>query len=276
MSHPIPGRRPVAEALRAARRLVEVVVDERAASDLVELTALARDRGVAIRRAPRNELDLLAHGVVHQGIVAVQQHFPYITLDRLSTTDLVVVLDGVTDPQNLGAIARSAEAAGAGGLVLPRRRSATVGPAAEKAAAGAFGWLQVALVPNVASALADLADLGFWSVGLAAGQGSETIWSSHLLDGRVALVIGAEGTGLSRLTTERVDAVAAIPMTGHVESLNASVAAAIALFEIVRRRRPRSRAEEALDERAGRLIIPAVGADIDDEDVRGVRDADQE
>lgn len=235
MTHPIPGRRPVAEALRAHRRLAEVVVEERAADDLRDLTGAARDAGVRVRRAARTELDLLSHGVLHQGVVAVQTQFPYTTLDGLGDTDLVVVLDGVTDPQNLGAIARSAEAAGAGGLVLPRRRSATVGPAAEKAAAGAFGWLRVALVPNVAVGVADLAARGFWSVGLAA-DGGDTLWSSNLFDGRVAIVIGAEGAGLSRLVAERVDGLAGIPMAGHLDSLNASAAAAVALFEVVRRR----------------------------------------
>lgn len=235
MTHVIPGRRPVAEALRADRRLIEVVVDERSTADLRDLTAQAGDRGVRVRAASRPQLDELSNGVLHQGVVALQREFPYVTLDAVGTTDLVVVLDGVTDPQNLGAIARSAEAAGAGCLVLPRRRSATVGPAAEKAAAGAFGWLRVAVVPNVAGALADLAQRGFWSVGLAGG-GSDTIWSSGLLAGRVALVVGAEGSGLSRLVRERVDGVASIPMAGHLDSLNASAATAVALFEIVRRR----------------------------------------
>jgi 23S rRNA (guanosine2251-2'-O)-methyltransferase len=220
-----------------------VVVDDRAGPDLRELVALVRDFGIPVRRAPRSELDLLSHGVLHQGIVAVQHDFPYTTVEGLGDTDLVVVLDGVTDPQNLGAIARSAEAAGAGGLVLPRRRSATVGPAAEKAAAGAFGWLRVALVPNVATGLAALGAKEFWSVGLAPGPGAETIWSSNLLEGKVALVVGAEGTGLSRLAAERVDGLAAIPMAGRVSSLNASAAAAVALFEIVRRRSPGSMPE---------------------------------
>jgi 23S rRNA (guanosine2251-2'-O)-methyltransferase len=235
VTHVIPGRRPVAEALRADRRLTEVVVDERSAADLRDLTGQAGERGVRVRTAPRPQLDELSNGVLHQGVVALQREFPYVTLDSVGTTDLVVVLDGVTDPQNLGAIARSAEAAGAGCLVLPRRRSATVGPAAEKAAAGAFGWLRVAVVPNVAGALADLAQRGFWSVGLAGG-GSDTIWSSGLLTGRVALVVGAEGSGLSRLVRERVDGLASIPMAGRLDSLNASAATAVALFEIVRRR----------------------------------------
>jgi 23S rRNA (guanosine2251-2'-O)-methyltransferase len=161
--------------------------------------------------------------------------FPYRALDEIGETDLVVVLDGVTDPQNLGSIARSAELAGAGALVLPKRRSAHVTPAAEKAAAGAFSRIAVALVPNVTRALADLADRGLWSVGLT-GDADATVWSEPLLDGPVAIVVGAEGAGLSRLVSERVDARVAIPMAGALDSLNAGVAAGITLFEVRRRR----------------------------------------
>jgi 23S rRNA (guanosine2251-2'-O)-methyltransferase len=231
--HVIPGRRPVAEALRAGRVLREVVVAERGVEELADA---ARACAVRVRAADRAELDALADGVVHQGVVALAPPFPYRTVaDVAAGTDLVVVLDGITDPQNLGAIARSAEAAGAGGLVLPRRRTAHVTPAAEKAAAGAFSWLPVAVAPNVARALRDLADAGFWSAGLA-GDAAASLWSSSLLDGRVALVVGGEGAGLSRLVAERVDGLVAIPSPGRVESLNASAAAAVALFEIVRRR----------------------------------------
>lgn len=229
----VPGRRPVAEALRAGRRLRELVVtDPDAVADLV---ASARDARVSVRTVSRHALDELAAGVRHQGVVAVAPDYPYVALHEIGEPELVVVLDGVTDPQNLGAIARSAEAAGAGALVLPKRRAAHVTPAAEKAAAGAFSWLRVALVPNVVRALGDLADRGYWSVGLD-GDASETVWESPLLDGRVALVVGAEGAGLSRLVAERVDARVAIPLGGHVASLNASAAAAVALFEVRRRR----------------------------------------
>ena len=232
--HAIPGRRPVAEALRAGRRLTDVNVSgER--GDLGELAQAARDAGVVVRQVGRAELDVLSQGVLHQGVVARAPSFGYRDLARLPEGDLVVVLDGVTDPQNLGAIARAAEVAGACGLVLRERRSALVSPAAEKAAAGAFSWLPVALVPNVVRALEDLAARGWWSVGLA-GEAAEPLWSCALLDGRVALVVGAEGHGLSRLVAERVDARVAIPMGGHVGSLNAAAAAAVALFETRRRR----------------------------------------
>lgn len=187
-----------------------------------------------MRRVPVAELDELTSGVTHQGVAALATASPTAGIRDL-TGDLVVVLDGITDPHNLGAIARSAEIAGACGLVLPRRRSAHRSPAAEKTSAGALSWLPVAVVPNIATGLAQLADAGFWSVGLDAAA-TATVWSTGLLDGRVAVVVGAEGTGLSRLVSERVDELIGIPMAGHVASLNASTAAAVVLFEVVRRR----------------------------------------
>jgi 23S rRNA (guanosine2251-2'-O)-methyltransferase len=223
--HVIPGRRPVSEALRAGRPLVEVVVDRRRADKLSQVLGAAERAGVAVRRAGVDELDDMTGGVGHQGVVARARQ----------DSGVGVVLDGITDPHNLGAIARAAEVAGAAGLVLPRRRSAHRSPAAEKTSAGALSWLPVVVVSNVAMALGQLADAGYWSVGLD-GDATATVWDSQLLDGRVALVIGAEGRGLSRLVSERVDELVAIPMRGHVHALNASTAAAVALFEIVRRR----------------------------------------
>ncbi len=192
--HVIPGRHPVAEALRARRRLVEIVVEDRLAGELADVRNAANAAGVAARSRPaRSSTTSRAASCTR---ASSRSSAPSRTppLSALAAGDLVVVLDGVTDPQNLGAIARSAEAAGAAGLVLPRRRAAGVGPAAEKAAAGAFGWLAVAQVPNVAAGLAELADLGFWSAGLA-GEAGTDVWSSRLLDGKVALVVGARAWG---------------------------------------------------------------------------------
>lgn len=230
---PIPGRRPVAEALRARRPLVEIVVDGARADRLEDVLAAAHAADVAVRRAPVTELDDLSGGVTHQGVVGRAAELPDPGIADLDG-DVVVVLDGVTDPQNLGAIARAAEVAGAAGLVVPRRRSAHRSPAAEKTSAGALSWLPVAVVANVATGLAQLAEAGYWSVGLDGGA-TTSLWESTLLDGRVALVVGAEGRGLSRLVAERVDELVAIPMRGHLHALNASTAAAVALFEIVRR-----------------------------------------
>lgn len=235
MTHVIPGRRPVAEALRAGRDLRELVVAD-PQGPLAPLCAAAGEAGVPVRAGGRDELDRLSEGVVHQGVVALASDFPYTTVEQLADARLVVVLDGVTDPHNLGAIARSAEGAGAGGVVLPRRRAAHVTPTAEKSAAGAFSWLRVALAPNVDRALAGLSAAGFWSVGLD-GNAPTVLWDCDLLDAKVALVIGAEGAGLSRLVAQRVDALVSLPLAGRVRSLNASVAAAVAMFEVVRRQR---------------------------------------
>lgn len=229
--HAVPGRRPVAEALRAGRELSEVVVAD--AED--ELGALAHAAGVPVRAADRAELDALSGGVVHQGVVAVAGGYPYADLGSLLGARLLVALDGVTDPHNLGAVARSAEAAGAGGLILRQRRSAGVTPAAEKASAGALSWLPVARVTNLSRTMGTLAEAGVWSVGLD-GDAEQALWDCPLLDERVVLAVGAEGGGLSRLVAERVDALVAVPLAGRVASLNASVAAAVALFEIARRR----------------------------------------
>lgn len=244
-SHAIPGRRPVAEALRARRRLRELHVEQGSGDDLRTLAEDARAQRVRVVQASREELDALAGGVRHQGVVALAPPFAYRSLDELpADADLVVVLDGVTDPQNLGSIARSAEQAGAGALIVPRRRSAHVTPAVERAAAGALSWLPVVVTPNVARALERLTDHGFWSVGLVGGS-AQPLWSSPLLDGKVALVVGAEGAGLSRLVAERVDGHIGIPMVGHLDSLNAGVASGIALFEVRRRRSSQHRAQNA-------------------------------
>ena len=235
MAHAIPGRGPVAEALKAGRPLREVAVDQRGGPEIDTIAEVARGAGVSVRRLDRAGLDDLAGGVLHQGVVAVADSFRYASLADLGETDLVVVLDGITDPQNLGAIARTAEAAGAGALVIRERRGASATAAAEKAAAGALAWLPVVMVPNITRALEDLAHRGFWSVGLAGGSDT-AVWDAPLLDGPVAVVIGAEGSGLSRLVAERVDLLVQIPMAGRMTSLNASAAAAVTLFEVVRRR----------------------------------------
>lgn len=233
-THAIPGRRPVAEALRAGRALTEVVVDRRRVGKLTGVLEQAHAAGVEVRTVSAAELDELTGGVTHQGVAAVAAPVPSAGMADL-TGDLVVVLDGITDPHNLGAIARAAEVAGACGLILPRRRSAHHSPAAEKTSAGALSWLPVVVVPNIATGLSQLADAGWWSVGLD-GAATATVWDTNLLDGRVAVVVGAEGSGLSRLVAERVDQLVSIPMRGRLDSLNASTAAAVALFEVVRRR----------------------------------------
>jgi 23S rRNA (guanosine2251-2'-O)-methyltransferase len=225
----------VREALRAGRHLNAVVIDRRGGPLLEEIAAEARGRDVDVRLATREEMDAMTGEVRHQGVLAVAPSFRFSPLAGMLTADLVVVLDGVTDPRNLGAIARVAEQAGAGGLVIRDKRAAGPSPAAEKAAAGALSWLPVAQVTNISRALAELSQAGLWTIGLA-GDGASTVWDQPLLDERVALVVGEEGQGLSRLVAERVDAVVSIPMTGRLDSLNASTAVAVVLYEWARRK----------------------------------------
>lgn len=231
----IPGRGPVREALASGRHLRQIVIDNTGSDAASDIAELARSAGIPVRRATRHEMDNLTGEVRHQGVLALTAPFAYAALDQVSEGDLVIVLDGVTDPRNLGAIARVAELAGAAGLVIRDRRAAGPSPAAEKASAGALSWLPVVKVTNITRALQSLSDAGLWTVGLD-GEATTSIWDQPLLDERIALVIGEEGQGLSRLVAERVDARVSIPMAGHLESLNASTAAAVAAFEWSRRR----------------------------------------
>jgi 23S rRNA (guanosine2251-2'-O)-methyltransferase len=237
----VHGLHPVRELLRAGRTVTHLRVAEsrRATPELEELVALARAAGVRVDRVDADELDDLAPGAVHQGVVATAPAFAYTDLDgalaavrRSGRPALLVALDGVTDPQNLGSIARTAEAVGAQALIVPEHRSAAVTPAVEKAAAGALAHLPVARVTNLVRTLEALGRAGVWSLGLDGG--SPTPLTGHpLASGPVVLVVGAEGRGLSRLVRERCDALVALPMRGRVGSLNASVAAGVALHVLL-------------------------------------------
>lgn len=235
MSRPVPGRRAVAEALAAGRDIERLLVDARA-ERIDDVLAAAEAAGVEVERLPRERLDTAAEGVAHQGLVALAGPPPRVGLDELADVRVVVVCDGITDPHNLGAIARTAEVAGAGALVLPRHRASPVTPAAEKAAAGAFSWLPVAEVPGVPRALEVFAGAGRWTVGLA-GEGATDLWDCAVLSEPLALVVGSEGAGLARLVRERCDALVRIPTVGRIASLNASVAAGVALLEVSRQQR---------------------------------------
>jgi len=179
-------------------------------------------------------LERLTGSREHQGVAALVGEYPYVSADELAGADLLVVLDEVSDPHNLGAVARSALAAGAGGLVVPRHRAAHVTPAAVKASAGTLELLPVAIVPNVVAFLERAKAGGLWVYG-AAARASRSYLDLDLT-GRVALVFGSEGRGLRPLVARSCDALAEIPMAAPVESLNVSVAAAVVLFEARRQR----------------------------------------
>jgi 23S rRNA (guanosine2251-2'-O)-methyltransferase len=230
----VVGRRPALEAVRSGRA-VEVLVAEGARSTpaLREVVEAAGARAVPVATVPAERVDDLSDGALHQGVAARVRTAPRLSEAALSThawtpEAILIVIDGVTDPQNLGALARTAEAAGAEALVYRRHRAAPLGTVAMKASAGALIHLPIAEVPNLPRALGRLKDQGFWVAGLDAEAGS-TIHEEPPT-GRLALVLGAEGSGLSRLVRETCDDLLAIPLRGRVGSLNVSVAAGVALF----------------------------------------------
>jgi 23S rRNA (guanosine2251-2'-O)-methyltransferase len=234
----IYGINPVLEALRAGR-VREVHVGDKGSDRVRELLQAARERGVAVKRVPPDVLARQARGGGHQGVVAEVEDVASYSVEELvrgaSGAPLIVVLDGIEDPHNLGAILRTSDAAGVDGVVIQSRRSAALDGAAAKASAGAVAHARIAEVVNIARAVEELKDLGVWTVGLA-GEGT-TAYDAVDYTVPTAIVLGAEGTGLRRLVRERCDFLASIPMRGHVSSLNVSVAAGITLFEAVRQRR---------------------------------------
>jgi len=236
----ICGINPVLEALASGTRHFErlLVVKGLRSRRVSEAISRASRLSVPLRFETRETLDRIAGGVPHQGLVAVVSARPVVTLESLVETAhdpaLFVVLDGVEDPRNLGAILRTVEAAGADGVLLPERHSAGLSETVNRASAGALEHVRVARIGNVVQALEALKARGIWVVGLDAG-GSER-WDRVDLKGPVALVLGGEGRGIRRLVREHCDHLASIPLFGHVGSVNVSVAAGIALYEAVRQR----------------------------------------
>jgi 23S rRNA (guanosine2251-2'-O)-methyltransferase len=234
------GRNPVLEALRAGRPARKLVLATGVGSEdrIEEILALARERGIPVEESSRRRLDDVAHTEHHQGIAGYFHGRPPLALEVLLANSpapqLFVVLDGIQDPQNLGAIARTADAVGADAVVLPRHRAAGVTPAAAKASAGATEYVPVATVTNLVRALELMQAAGLWVVGLAAD--GEARYDSFDFTVPVAVVIGAEGEGMRSLTRRHCDAVVSLPLAGRVSSLNAGAAAAVLLYEVARQR----------------------------------------
>jgi 23S rRNA (guanosine2251-2'-O)-methyltransferase len=229
----VAGVHPVLELLRSGAPVDRVLVGPGPRrGEIMEACSL---RGVKPLEADRHTLDRLADRLGHQGAVAVSPGFHYADLDRLGGAEarLALVLDGIQDPRNLGAILRSARAAGVSGVLLPRDRSVGITPVVVAASAGTVFGLPVARVPNLVRAMRALKNLGFWLVAMVA-DGSASLYELDPPD-RVALVVGGEGGGLRQLVRRTCDFEARIPMAPGIESLNVSVAAGIALFELRRR-----------------------------------------
>lgn len=235
----ILGRNPVREALRAGRPINKILLTRgELAPPLLELSRTAREKGVPVQQTDRAQLDKLSGGHPHQGVIAFVAPREYLDMDELlslaGSNPFLIMLDEINDPHNLGAILRTADAAGAHGVIIPKRRSASLTPAVARASAGAVEYVPVARVTNMARTIEELKEQGIWVVG--AHMTGELYWEARL-DGPLALVIGGEDKGLGRLVREKCDLLVRLPMYGRVGSLNASVAAALLSYEVLRQRR---------------------------------------
>ena len=238
----IEGRNAVIEALRSGT-VIDKIYLARGETDatLGHIASTARSKGIVVVEADRRKLDGMSRTHAHQGVVAMAAVREYATVDEILNAardkgepPLVVVCDELSDPHNLGAVIRTAEAAGAHGVIIPKRRSAGLTAVVGKTSAGAVSYLPVARVPNLSALLKELKDEGLWIFGTAA-DGATALYEADL-KGPAAIVIGSEGDGMGRLVKEQCDFLVSIPMRGQVNSLNASAAAAVVLYEAVRQR----------------------------------------
>jgi 23S rRNA (guanosine2251-2'-O)-methyltransferase len=242
VSGQIEGRIPVMEALRAGREIHKLLVAKGAREGSIrEVIALAKSAGVVIQEVDRARLDALAKGRNHQGVIAYAAAHRYADVDEIfaraqaaGEDPFVLVLDGIEDPQNLGSLLRTADAAGVHGVIIPERRAVGLTETVAKVSAGAVEYVPVARVTNIARTLDELKDRGLWVVGTH--QDGKELYHQARLTGPLAVVIGSEGKGLGRLVAEKCDFMVRIPMLGHVTSLNAAVAGAILIYEIRRQR----------------------------------------
>jgi 23S rRNA (guanosine2251-2'-O)-methyltransferase len=238
MDNRIYGVHAVYEALASQRLPLERIYIAREAHSpkLQKILELARERGVPVRKEERTVLDRLAEGAVHQGLVAISAAASYAGFEVLFKAEkpLIVVLDGVEDPHNLGAVMRTAEACGVSGIVVPDRHSAPLSATVVKASAGASSYVPVVRVKNLVNAIDDMKPRGVWVVGVDTAGTQD--WTGFDYTGPIALVLGGEHKGLRRLVREHCDVLVRLPMLGKIASLNISVAAGVVLYEVVRQR----------------------------------------
>ena len=238
----IEGRNAVTEALRSGRAINKVfLADGDTDRSLGRLAAMAKDAGAVVVRIDRRKLNDMSPTGAHQGIIASVAAHEYASVADIlnyaaerGEAPLIVICDELSDPHNLGAIVRSAECAGAHGVIIPKRRSVGLTAVVGKASAGAIEYMRVARVSNIAATIRELKQQGVWIYGTAA-EGASPLYQTDLT-GAAAIVIGNEGVGMSRIVAESCDFKVSIPMKGHISSLNASAAAAILLYEAVRQR----------------------------------------
>ncbi len=238
----IEGRNAVMEALRAQRAIDKLFINKGDVDKtLGHIASTARDKGIVVVECDRRKLDFMSQTHAHQGVIAVCAVREYCSVDDIfaiaearGETPFVIVCDEISDGHNLGAIIRSAECAGAHGIIIPKRRSAGLTAIVDKASAGAAEHMAIARVPNLPAVIRELKERGLWIYGTAA-DGQSDLWHTDFT-GPLALVIGSEGDGMGRLVAESCDFIVSLPMKGRVSSLNASAAAAITMYEILRQR----------------------------------------
>ena len=236
----IVGRNPVMEALKSGKALDTIYVNENAGGSIGAITRIARERGIVIKNVSDQKLTQMCGGASHQGIIASGACAEYVSVEDIlaiskkkGTAPFVIICDEIEDPHNLGAIIRTAEAAGADGIIIPKRRSASLNATVFKTSAGAASWLPVARVANLGAAIDELKKNGIWIYGTdASGEN----YSDTSFTGPIGLVIGSEGFGMGRLIRDKCDFLVKLPMYGKITSLNASVAAGIFMYEAVRQR----------------------------------------
>ena len=238
----IEGRNAVIEALRANRLIDKIYINKGDVDKtLGHIASTAREKGIVVVESDRRKLDNMSITKAHQGVIALCAVREYCSVDdildhakSLGEDPFIIICDEISDPHNLGAIIRSAECAGAHGLIIPKRRSAGLTTIVDKASAGAAEHSLIARVPNISAAIKELKDKGLWIYGTAA-DGENKLYSTDFT-GPLALVIGSEGDGMSRLVRDNCDFIVSLPMKGSIGSLNASCAAAITMYEVLRQR----------------------------------------
>jgi 23S rRNA (guanosine2251-2'-O)-methyltransferase len=235
----IIGRNPVTEALKAGREVDKLLVTSREGS-MIKILALAKEQGIPVMYVEKAAIDRIAQGRAHQGVAAYVSPYAYSTVDDILANaaerdedPFIIILDGLEDPHNLGAIMRTAECAGAHGIIIPKRHSCGLTETVAKASAGAIEYMPVAKVTNIAQTVDELKERGIW---VAACDMGGTEYYRTDMSGKIAVVIGSEGFGVSKLVREKCDFVVSMPMVGKITSLNASNAAAVVIYEIRKQR----------------------------------------
>lgn len=236
----IAGRNPVTEALKAGKSLNTIFVSSEVGGSLGLICKMAKEKGIVVKQVSEAKLNAMSGGASHQGVIASGACAEYVTVEDIlavsekkGTKPFIIICDEIEDPHNLGAIIRTAEAAGADGIIVPKRRSAALTETVYKTSAGAASWLPVARVPNIPAAIDTLKENGVWIYGTDANGDDYT---KSDMTGSVGLVIGSEGFGMGRLVKGKCDFLLKLPMYGKITSLNASVAAGIFMYETVRQR----------------------------------------